>query len=158
MAIYEELIRRVDEGETFHIDFEKRTAKVGKEWLIKADETYTTEDLFGKYWPDHDLYAILHMIRELYRGYKYSLPSERSDSKRRKYFKALSIEELTDEQLMVAQKRETAQARLEGLILCSILAEQLMWDEDVMDGKWFYQDKKDSDLIILKAWIENKNN
>ena len=154
MSIYSELIERVDNGETFCIDFEKRTMKVGKEYLIKNGETYTTQELFAKLWGDHDLHALLHMIRDLYKSYKYSLPSERSDSKRRKYFKALSVDELTDEQLMCAQKRETTQAALEGLILCAVLTGQLVWDEEIMEGSWFYQDKHDSDLVILRSWIE----
>jgi hypothetical protein len=34
MSIYEELINRVSDGESFHIDFEKRNMKVGKDYLI----------------------------------------------------------------------------------------------------------------------------
>jgi hypothetical protein len=159
MSIYAELIKRVEEGETFHIDFEKRIMKVGKEYLIKADEEYTQQELFGKLWSidcDYSLRVVLHMIRELYKVYKYSLPSERSDSKRKKYFKALSVDELTDEQLMVADKREVAQAAIEGFILCTILTGHLVWDEDIMDGKWFWQSKNDPDLVILRSWIEGK--
>lgn len=158
MSIYLELIERVDNGETFSIDFEKRTMKVGKNYLIKNGEYDTSRELFCKLSPDiYSIQVALHMIRDLYRTYKYSLPSERSDNKRRKYFKALSVDELTDEQLMVAQKRETSQAALEGFILCAILAGQLTWDESIM-GKWFYQSEKDPDLVILRSWIENKNN
>ena len=156
MSIYSELIERVDNGETFYVDFEQKTIKVGKDYLVKNGEYDTSKELFGM--DIYDLYAALHMIRELYKNYKYSLPSERSDSKRRKYFKALPIEEITDEQLMCANRRETMQAALEGFILCAVLTEQLIWDEAIMGGKWFYQDKKDPDLVILRSWIENKNN
>ena len=159
MAIYQELIERVDNGETFCVDFEKRTIKVGKEYLINNEDNYTSEDLFGKLYDEpYSLHVVLHVIRDLYKNYKYSLPSERSDSKRKKYFKALSVDELTDEQLMCAWKRETAQAALEGFILCSIIAGHLTWDEDVMEGKWFYQSKNDSDLVILKSLIEKSKN
>lgn len=154
MSIYSELIERVDNGESFSVDFEKRTMKIGKDYLIKNGEYDTSKELFGV--DIYDLYSALHMIRELYKNYKYSLPSERSDSKRKKYFKALSIDELTDEQLMIAGKRETAQAALEGFILCAVLTGQLTWDENIMDGKWFYQSEKDPDLVILRSWIENK--
>ena len=157
MSIYEELIERVDNGESFCIDFEKRTIKVGKEYLIKGDEEYTSEELFGKlYDKPYSTHVVLHQIGELYKNYKYSLPSERSDSKRKKYFKALSVDELTDEQLMCAEKRETACAALEGFILCSIIAGHLVWDDKVMNGSWFWQSRSDSDLVILKSWIENK--
>ena len=160
MSIYSELIERVDNGETFCVDFEKRTLKVGREYLIKSGEVYTSEELFGKLWgepSDYSLRTTLHMIRELYKAYKYSLPSERSDSKRKKYFKALSVDELTDEQLMTASKRETAQAALEGFILCAILTGQLTWDEETMEGSWFYQDRSEKDLVILRGWIDGKN-
>lgn len=158
MSIYMELLERVENGETFHIDFEKRTLKVGKDYLIKAGENYTEADLFGRFnfYSDYTLRVVLHSIHERYKAYKYSLPSERNDNKRQKYFKALSIDELTDEQLMVAAKRESCQAALEGFILCMILTGQLVWDEDVMQGKWFYQYKNDPDLVILRSWIEGK--
>ena len=79
--------------------------------------------------------------------------SERSENKRRKYFKALPIEELTDEQLVIGQPREVSQANLEGFIFVQILSGNLYWDEKIMNGKWFYQGN-DPDLIILKKWIE----
>ena len=157
MSIYLELIESVDNGETFSIDFEKRTMKVGKEYLIKNGEYDETRELFPKLYDEpYSLRVVLHQIRELYKNYKYSLPSERSDSKRKKYFKALSIDELTDEQLMCAGKRETARAALEGFVLCSIIAGHLIWDDELMEGKWFWQSKSDSDLVILKSWVENK--
>lgn len=159
MSIYEELIERVDAGEVFCIDFEKKTMKVGQNYLIKSEEDYTPEDLFGDIGMahgNHSLGVILNIIEQLYHSYKYSLPSERSDSKKKKYFKSLSIEELTDEQLMCANRRETAQATLEGFILCSILTGKLTWDEKVMNGKWFWQSENDPDLVILRSWIENK--
>ena len=157
MSIYLELIERVDNGETFSIDFEKRNMKVGKEYLIKNGEYDTKRALFPMLYDNpYSLHVVLHQIRELYRNYKYSLPSERSESKRKKYFKTLSIDELTDEQLMRAQRRETAQAALEGFVLCSIIAGHLVWDENVMGGNWFYQRPSDPDLVILRSWIENK--
>jgi hypothetical protein len=151
MTIYEELIERVSNGETFHIDFEQRTMKVGKQKIVDN----------GKYDEDRNLIEfdgyVLKTIYELYQEYKYSLPSERSDSKRRKYFKALSMDEILDEQLMIADRREIAQARLEGFILCMVLTGQFIWDEPTM-GKWFYQSANDPDLVILRSWVENKNN
>lgn len=157
MSIYLELIERVDNGETFHIDFEKRTLRVGKDYLIKDGEYDVNKELFPElYGNPYSLQVVLHQIRELYRNYKYSLPSERSDSKRKKYFKALSVNELTDEQLMYADKRETTQAALEGFVLCSIIAGHLVWDDVIMGGKWFYQHRSDPDLVILRSWVEGK--
>ena len=146
MTIYEELVERVSNGETFHIDFEKKTMKIGKEILVKNGEYDSERKLIATTTQD-----TLVAIEALYKNYKYSLPSERSDNKRRKYFKALSVEELTDEQLILADRREIAQAALEGYILCMILNEQLKWPENT---GWFWQSKNDSDLVILKKWIE----
>ena len=154
MTIYEELIQRVSDGETFHIDFEKRTMKIGKQKIINNGEYDVTRKLIVS--KEYDLDVILEMIELLYHDYKYSLPSERSDSKRKCYFKALSVDELTDAEMATGERREVAQAKLEGFILCMVLEGKFVWLEDVM-GKWFWQSKNDSDLVILRSWIENKN-
>lgn len=152
MTIYEELIKRVSEGESFYVNFKNRTLKIGKEFII-ADGVY--DDSMELIACSYDkLESLLDVIDNLYCNYKYSLPSERSDSKRRKYFKALSVNEMNDMQLIAGERREVAQARLEGFILCMILHGKLQWDE-VKLGKWFYQSKTDPDLVILRSWIEN---
>ena len=155
LPIYIELLSRVDNGETFCIDFEKRNMKVGKEYLIKNGEYDTSREVFDLMHREiYSLQVALRIIRALYHNYKYSLPSERSDGKRKKYFKALPIEQIPDEKLFDTEKRETMQAALEGFILCAIITDQLKWDEDIMHGKWFYQSETDSDLVILRRWIE----
>ena len=159
MTIYEELVKRVDAGETFNIDFETRTMKVGKQILINNGEYLNKRKLINLeelILSEVNIESILRRIENLYKIYKLSLPSERSDSKRKKYFKALSIEEITDEELMIAEKRETAQAKLEGFVLCAVIEGKFTWDDDM--GSWFWQSKNDSDLVILRSWIENKNN
>ena len=156
MSIYLELLERVSNGEPFHIDFEKRNMKVGKDYLIKEGEFDESKSVFKLCERCNDIETILHRIGLLYTNYKHSLPSERSDNKRRKYFKALPVEELTDEQLMVAERRETSRAALEGFVLCMIVSGQLVWDENVMNGKWFYQSKTDPDLVLLRSWVEGK--
>ena len=149
MTIYEELIEKVSNGETFQIDFEKRIMKIGKQKVIDGGEYDKSRQLI-------DFRGfVLDAIDELYANYKYSLPSERSDGKRRKYFKALPIEEIPDDKLFAAERREVAQAKLEGFILCMILLNVFTWDELTM-GNWFYQSKNDSDLVILRSWVENK--
>ena len=153
MSIYLEMLERVENGERFHIDFEKRTMKVGGEMIINKGEYDASKKLYeGEI---YSLEVLLHMIWELYSNYKYSLPSERSDKKRRKYFKALSVDELTDEQLILGQPREVAQFALEAFVLCTILSGDFVWNEEIM-GKWFYQRPSDPDLIILRSWVECK--
>ena len=151
MTIYGELMTRVDDGESFHIDFEKRNMKVGKQFLIKDGKYDVKRKLIGGTPTD-----VMSIIEELYQSYKYSLPSERSCNKRRQYFKALRVDELTDKQLMTGCIREGARARLEGFILCMVLNGSLKWDESW--GTFFWQSEKDDDLVILRRWVENNNN
>lgn len=153
MSIYMEGYERVTNGESFHINFENRTMKVGGEVIIVNGEYDVSKGLYdGRY---ENLNDILDEIREYYADYKYSLPSERSDSKRRKYFKALPVDELTDEQLMFGKPREVAQYALEAFILCMIVRGDFIWDEQVLNN-WFWQDEFDPDLVILRSWIEGK--
>ena len=147
MSIFLKGLERVENGERFHIDFEQRTMKIGQDKIINKGEYNTTKVLYDK-----DFENLLGKIRELYVAYKFSLPSERSDKKRRKYFKALPIDELTDEQLIYGSRREVAQYMLEAFILCAILNGDFVWDDEI-HGKWFYQDKTEQDLVILKNWI-----
>ena len=152
MTIYEELVKRVEEGESFYINFKNRSMKIGKKFIVADgfyDDSrvlYTTSEL--------EMSDILSYIEMLYKNYKYSLPSERSDNKRRQYFKALSADKLTDKQMATGEHREVARAKLEGFILCMIVDGFFVWDEYEM-GKWFYQSKIDPDLVILRSWVEN---
>ena len=156
MSIYLELIERVSNGESFHIDFEKRNMKVGKDYLIKEGVFDETKIMFKLCNQCNSIEVILSRIERLYNSYKHSLPSERSDKKRRKYFKALPMEEITDEQLLVAERREVSQAALEGFVLCMIVSGQLVWDEEIMNGRWFWQSKCNPDLVLLRNWVEGK--
>ena len=149
-TIYEELLSRVEQGEKFKINFEQRSMKVGKDWLIKNGECEVGRILYGK-----NPITIKEQIEQMYRDFKYSCPSERSDSKRKGYFKALSVDELTDEQMIYGENRELMQCKLEGFILCAVLMGHLKW-EDLTEEKWFWQSKTEPDLIILKQWIEGR--
>ena len=150
MTIYEELVQRVDCGEKFYIDFKTQTMKVGKQKLVDNGEHDKARSLINISTDD-----VFVNIEELYKRYKYSMPSERSDSKYRKYFKALSVDELTDAEMATGDKREVARARLEGYLLCSVLDGKFIWDESTM-GKWFWQSVEDPELVILRDWVENK--
>ena len=150
MNIFLKGLERVENGERFHIDFEQRTMKVGQDKVIDNGEYDTSQVLYDARFDSPQ--SLLDKVRELYVVYKTSLPSERSDKKRRKYFKAMPIDELTDEQLIYGARREVAQYMLEAVILCAIINGDFVWD-DKTHGKWFYQDKFEQDLVILKNWI-----
>jgi hypothetical protein len=151
MTIYEELIKRVEEGESFYINFKNQSLKIGKKFVV-TDGFYDDDRILFTT-SELEMSDVLSYIETLYDNYKYSLPSERSDSKRRTYFKALSVDKLTDEQMATGERREVARAKLEGFILCMIVDGFFVWDEDTM-GKWFYQSDRDSDLVILRSWVE----
>ena len=153
MSIYSEALEKVENGEPFRIDFEKRTMKIGKELVVNNGEYDATKPVYEAFFFSQQ--DLLRIIKEKYKQYKYSLPSERSDNKRRKYFKALPVEELTDEELILGTPREVAQFKLEALILLAILNGDFVWDEE-LHGKWFYQDSSESDLVILRSWVEGK--
>lgn len=154
MTIYEELIKRVAEGEPFYINFKNKSLKIGKKFIITDGVYDTSRELINNIECCADTKCLLAFIAGLYHYYKYSLPSEISDSKRRQYFKALPADKLTDKQMAIGMNREIARAQLEGFILCMIVNETFTWNEDEM-GKWFYQSKTDPDLVILRSWIEN---
>ena len=154
MTIYEELIKRVGDGEPFYVNFKNQALKIGKEFLV-ADGFYDDERILYTT-SELEMSDILAYIEMLYENYKFSLPSERNDSKRRQYFKALSADKLTDKQMATGERREVARAKLEGFILCMIVDGFFVWNEDEM-GKWFYQSNRDPDLVILRSWIENND-
>ena len=150
MGIFAELIEAVQDGHSFRIDLQNRSLKVGKKYWVKNGviaEGKELDDIIINTW-DEGMFPILE---ELYLQYKYSLPSERSESKYRKYFKALPMEELSDEAMVTGEERELARARLEGFLLMLILHG---WEWKDVYGAWFWQSKRDSDLIILRSWID----
>nr|WP_295440300.1 hypothetical protein [uncultured Prevotella sp.] len=95
---------------------------------------------------------VLETIEFLYEYYKRSVPSERSESHRRYYFKALPEKDLTDEDMMYGDNREVERFKLEFFVLGSIISGKLIWKEEW--GSWFWQSPSDKDLIILRDWIE----
>lgn len=154
-TILEEFLLRVHNGEKFHIDFEKRNMKVGKDYLIKNGVIQDNRNL--KELEFLDFANPILLIEDLYEEYKYSVPSERSEDKRRKYFKALPMDELTMEQIIYGNTREYAQAKLEGTILCMILMKILVWNQ-LAPNQWFWQSKTDPDLVLINSWIEGRCN
>ena len=130
--IYRETVTAIENGANFRIDFQSRSLKVN-----------------GR-----------HMIRNgRYDGAPWlpeSIPSERSQSKSRRYFMALPESDLEDGDMLYGQHRDTAQFELEFYILCRIIG-GFTWNPETM-GKWFWQSEKDKDLVILRKWVEPGSN
>ena len=144
MTIYEELLKRVSEGEKYYVNLESKSMKIGNHYDIKDGVIATEQDLidiFENPWIK---------LEELYLDYRYSLPTEKSSRRRTYYFKALSDEEMTDLEMMCAGNRDYTQAALEGFLLCSILKGTITWSDE---KKWFWQSENHPDLVVLKKWF-----
>lgn len=142
---YDEIINAVENGAKFTINFQKRTCRVnGKIVMSEEDKPKDTPYLTPV--------VVFVGIEQRYAAYKHSVPSERSESHRRYYFKALPEKELSDEDMMYGERREVARCKLELYVLMQLLRGNLWWDNSW--GTWFWCSKNDKDLIILRDWIE----
>ncbi len=99
----------VELGSRFTVNFEKRTLRLdGK--LVSLDNVNILP-LNGS--------VMLREIEGYYQQYKHSIPSERSESHRRSYFKALPEKDLSDHDMLYGVSREVARCQLEVLsFLC----------------------------------------
>lgn len=151
-TIFDFVVERVRKGARFRVSFQTRTLVVGGKKVIDNGK------FEGELGIDQmSCEKALDCIEDLYAQYKHSVPSERSERKRRKYFKALPEAELSDEDMAYGVFRDIAQIALELTVLCFILNGSLIWNESKM-GHWFWQSPNDKDLIILREWVENNNN
>ena len=136
--------REVSNGAKFHVDFKTRSLKLNGEYIVKDG---VTEFVTDRYVPENFLYH----VEDFYAACKHSIPSERSESRGKHYFKTTSERYLPDDDMMYGIGRELALAQLEVYILCCIL-EGMVWNESW--GKWFWQSENDKDLVLLREWIE----
>lgn len=72
-------------GAKFRINLQTRSLSVDGKYLIKNGEHDVPLGCFHK--EDWDIDNIMLRISQLYNHYKHSVPSERSESHRRSYFK-----------------------------------------------------------------------
>lgn len=141
--IYERAEHAVASGVPFSISFEDRTMRLGGRVVIdhgKYDGELGAEEC-------GDMYGRLY---ELYELYKHSLPSERSERRRRMYFRALRADDLSDGDFLYGEPRELARFRLEFFVLAGVLNGTLVWPEGL---GWFWQSEDDPDLVLLKKWV-----
>lgn len=144
--IFQDTVARVERGVRFSVNFKTRSLRVGRKYIIRNGKTETPLGLTGS-----DTEEAMQCIATYYRRYKHSVPSERSERRRRNYFRALPEERLTDRDMCFGMHRETARAALEVYTLCAIIGGWLRWPDA---SRFFYQSPDDSDLILLREWIE----
>lgn len=142
-----EAIQAVENGAKFHINFETKSLSINGKKIIK-NGNWSGEIQFKLV--DHKKF--LDTVELLYLEYVNSIPSERSESKSRKYFYAPPEEELDDEVMLYGESRELTQFKLELYILCQIVL-GFQWEDGM--GKWFWQSKKHKELVLLKKWFNN---
>ena len=145
--LYEEIIEEVKNGAKFTVNFQKRTCRVNGKVVVDGIQY---EGSLGTYPSTEE--EMISNIEQLYQEYKHSVPSERSESHRHYYFRALPEKELSDEDMMYGERREVARCRLELYVLFCIILSRLTWHP--LWGSWFWCSEKDKDLIILRDWIE----
>ena len=109
--IYRETVTAIENGANFRIDFQSRSLKVNGRHMIRNGR------YDGAPWlPEYGCGDFFTDVEELYRRYKHSIPSERSQSKSRRYFMALPESDLEDGDMLYGQHRDTAQFELEFYI------------------------------------------
>lgn len=145
-TIQKEFMERVQNGEPFMIDLEKKTMRVGNIYFIKEGVFNNEREL------KEETDNLMDILDDLYIMYKYSYPSEAETKRKRNYFKALTADEMTDEEMVTGMDRTVARAALESFVLISSLNGDLKWNPKW--GSWYYQGK-DKDFILLKKWIDN---
>ena len=126
----DEFIKKVEDGEPYRINFEKREVRLNG-FLVDIDFEQT-DDKYEK-------------LLELFENYKYSVPSARTDSK---YFFGLDESKLSTKQLAENESRYIARAKLELFVLGLIINQK--WD---FGDKWYWQSQKDSKLVLFKKWF-----
>ena len=142
MELYDEIINSVSSGSVFNVDLKKKVLQLDKN-NVPLDNINVNISSSGD---------MLSTIHKLFERYKYSVPSERSEGKRRRYFKALKLSEIDYDDFMFGEGRDTAQIKLELYVLLSSIYYKNFWEE-IFKEQFFYQSDKDKDLIILKDWV-----
>lgn len=143
MDVYSKAIEKIERGSKFSIDLAKRTLSIDKKRVKLKDQNLGINRI-------DEMPRILTIINELYSDFRTSVPSETADSNQGRYFRALDIESLTDEQLAHGENRQIARFRLEFFILCQLIYGTFIWDDELLGGTWFYQSQIDKSLVIRK--------
>lgn len=147
----QELYDKVSQGTPFYVNFKERTVRVGKKLYRPEEiEDFTDFDNLSNM-SEKD---ILDTLTAMYETYKRSIPSERSDSHRKSYFKALPYNELSDDYILYGATREFSRFVLEVSFLRAVLSGKLKWHDEW--GSWFWQSPDDKDFVILREWVEPK--
>lgn len=138
-----EIVSRVQDGARFRVDFKRRTVTLdGRKVKCEACMSVTTNQ------------NAMALCESFYYNYKHSRPTERSMQRRRPYFRALPLGELSDNDMNFGMSRDVAQCMLELVVLEFILNGSFL--NDAPKG-WFWTGE-DKDFIMRRSWAESIHN
>ena len=147
--IIEEATKAVERGLTYSLSLKEKTLKIGRKYIIRDGKSEVSYD-------DSEIHDALSQIDGLYAIYKHSVPSARSESsaffRKAPCFKALSLDELSQDDLICGESRVEARIKLEVFVLMAVISGKFKWDDTVGANKFFYQSPNDKDLILLRDW------
>ena len=148
MTLYEALVDLAHNGyNKIHIDLANKTIKVGKQIVLENSELKQHKIKVGNVLYEFDeLIDYKQDIDDLYKQYKYSVPSEKD---MRGYFKALGSNELSDAQLVLGMHRYEARIRLEAYLALAAITGIEVWPNE---KHWYWQGN-DKDFVILKQYM-----
>lgn len=91
-------------------------------------------------------------IEQLYNIYQKSVPNK-SANDRNSNFRAVPINKLSYEEMMVGVPRMYARYMLEGFILLATFCGAIQWKDP---SNFYWQSKSNKSLILFKEWIEGE--
>lgn len=156
-SIFAELLDAVDEGRKFKVDLINKSLWIDRKKIIEkgeiVNEQYQGKELIKKY--DLTLHFGIdsclppwELLELIFNEFEKSVPSKHTV---KTYFKAKSVDELTDVDLAYNYDRIFMTAMLEGYILLASLKGILKWQND---KHWFWQSERNKNFIVLKSYIE----
>lgn len=149
MTLYDILVKLAASGyDKIYVDLQKKNIKIGKRTIIENSHVQQYKiKVNGKEYKFDGLIDGKLDIDELYKQYKYSVPSERD---MRGYFKALGANEMSDAQLVLGMHRSEAKVRLEAYLALAVITGIETWPDT---NKWYWQGK-DKDFVVLRKYFE----
>lgn len=140
MSMYNDLIQKVARGSKYNINLVQKTLSIDRSTVVLEGNLIDENDV-GNVNP-------WDILETLYSSYKRSVPSAHHN-KNKPYFKAVSAEELSDDELAFNEPRILAQFKLELFVLLGGLSGMLKIEND---KHWFWQGN-DKELICLREWV-----
>lgn len=159
MDLYSILCHIAEEKEArIHIDLINKDIMVGKTFIIQNGEVKTAS--FNTKSAQYDFSTLIdgeHDLCALYHNYKYSCPTEKRWHEK-KWFFALTAEQMTDEQLACGEDRYLAKIKLIAYVLLASLQGILKWKDDkryyCLGHELVGSPTIDNDFVVMKMYIQ----